>query len=243
MKTAWPVRPAMVVLFTGLMSGAFLLAPAAQSKRQARESLVTTTHPSRTNRPKIDPAARGYFSHLVEHYGLFAPKTIEELDRSGLRTEYARLVRDCWKGRDEEGVSLELKATPGHTYRVGEAFHCRAFLTNHGSQARLLQTGGSCGMTDALSPYLISLKDGQLFNCRGADGGPHCFCRPTQSLVQPQETVEIVTGFDSKAAVPCIPEEPGDYVVVGRYYLEAPPGVAKIVYSPPLVVHVVAADK
>ncbi len=108
--------------------------------------------------------------------------------------------------------------------------------------ASLLETGGACGMTDVLTPYIISPRDGELFSCRGTVGGGHCFCRPKQSLLQPQETIEIATGFDSDVAVNWVPQEPADYVVVGMYRLRAQQRVDKIVYSPPLVIHVIAAE-
>ena len=161
-------------------------------------------------------------------------KTLQEFHKNGWQRDYALLIRDRWKGREADGVALKIEPLGEHVYRVGEAFDCRATITNKGQQARSFVTGGSCGMTDDLSVAVISLEDGQWFTLMGIVGGPHCFCKPKQQIAAPNESLELAAGFSGKTAVHWKPTRAGRYVIVGSYALPKEDGKRPIVYSPPV---------
>ena len=187
----------------------------------------------------IDSAARAAFEEHIKRRTVFAGRTQQDFDANGWKRDYARLVRDLWTGLCVEGVCLEIKPVPDHVYRVDEPFDCVAFLSNGAAKPRLLDTGGSCGMTDVLTLIVLSASDGRSFSCQGRVGGGHCFCEPKQTLLGPKQTVEIETGFASDVAVGWTPDKPGDYAVVGVYWLRTSKTTGKIVYSPALTVKVV----
>lgn len=169
----------------------------------------------------------------------FTTAAAREFQRKGWGRDYWRLIRQRWKGRSRDGVSLALKGLPGHTYRVGQEFDCRAFLTNEGDSAKKLNTGGTCGMTHALGIVVVA-PDGDLGlgRCRGAVGGGHCFCKQTHETLQPRETVKLATGFASEAAVAWKIRKPGKHLVIGMYLLGSEDGRRVIMYSKPVVIDV-----
>lgn len=184
---------------------------------------------------KASPAATAAFEKYVADG---RPETLMEFSKNGWQRDYALLMRDRWKGRAEEGISLSLEPLADHTYRVGEVFDCVARLRSSGDEPRLVDVGGSCGMTDALALSIHDTTDGRAFSCLGAAGGPHCFCKPKQARVNKGETVEIATGFTTRAALGWSPDRPGEYVVVGWYALSRHKPDSKFVVSPPLVIKV-----
>ena len=150
---------------------------------------------------------------------LFA--TAQQFLQKGWGKQYAGLVRNKWKGRSHTGISHTLQGLPKHTYRVGQRFDCVAVLSNDGETPQRLNTGGSCGMTHALG-LLVIPPDGGLGVgwCTGLGGGPHGRCRSNYQSVDPGKSIKLATGFASDAAIEWKPDKPGDYLVIGTYYLQ-----------------------
>lgn len=184
---------------------------------------------------KASPAAAAAFEKYVADG---RPESLSVFAKNGWQKDLAVLMRDRWKGRAEEGISLSLEPLADHTYRVGEAFDCVARLRYSGDEPRLVDVGGNCGMTDALTLSIHDTADGRAFSCRGAVGGPHCFCKPKQARVSRGETAEVTTGFTTRASVGWSPDRPGEYVVVGWYALSRHKPDSKFVVSPPLAIKV-----
>lgn len=182
------------------------------------------------------PAAGAAFEKHLKAGTLFDVAALKEFNQNGWKRDYAALLRDRWKGRPADGVSLSISGLPNHVYHTGETFDCTASVTNEGQQPRTLDTGGSCGMTDALTLMVMSLGDGQFFTVRGKVGGPHCHCTPQRKVAEPGKTLPLTTGFASENAVGWTPTSPGKYLVIGVYALGEPVKRTATVYSPPLVV-------
>jgi hypothetical protein len=182
------------------------------------------------------PAAGAAFEKHRKAGTLFDVAALKEFNQNGWKRDYAVLLRDRWKGQAVDGVSLSVSGLPNHVYHTGETFDCTASVTNEGKQPRTLDTGGSCGMTDALTLMVISLSDGQFHTVHGKNFGPHCFCRPQREIAQSGKTLKLTTGFASEKAVGWTPMAPGKYLVIGAYALGEPIKRTATVYSPPLVV-------
>jgi hypothetical protein len=167
-------------------------------------------------------------------------ETAREFQGQRWGRDYARLVREKWKGQAHAGISLMLKPLPDHVYRVGQPFDCLAVVTSTGDKAQRLDVGGSCGMTHALGLLIVPPQGGlDLGLGRGKVGGPHCFCKSQFESLEPGRSIKLATGFASEAAVAWKPEKPGDYLVIGTYEVPIEGGKPATVYSAPFVVTVV----
>lgn len=181
------------------------------------------------------PEADALFDEHLEKGTIFLCTTAQQFLQKGWSKDYAGLIRKKWRGSNYAGIRLALQGLPNHTYRIGQKFDCVAVLTNDGEKAQSLNTGGSCGMTHALSLLVISPDGGLgLGWCRGAVGGPHCRCRPTHDRVNPGHSVMLTTGFATDGAVPWTLDKAGVYVVVGTYVVKSDEGEAQVIYSNPL---------
>jgi hypothetical protein len=193
--------------------------------------------------PPVDPEARSAYEKHCEDSTLFDVSTFQEFDRNGWKRDFALLLRDRGKASCLEGICLILEPLPNHAYEVGKPFDCIARLSNSRVKPRLLDIGGTCGMTDALTLMVFSTIDGQIFSCRGRVGGSHCFCKAKRDFVSQREPHQIETGFASDAAVAWVPAASGDYVVVGAYALKTLKGSTETIYSQRLVVKVKEATQ
>jgi len=148
------------------------------------------------------------------------------------------MIRKNWVGQSQAGISLQLEPLPDYSYRVGQKFDCLAVLTNGSDDTLHYNNGGNCGMTHALSILVVYPSGNLLSRCRGKVGGPHCFCQRNYEAVDPGESIHLVTGFASQAAVVWTLERSGLFTVIGTYKFESEKGEPFVVYSAPLVIDV-----
>jgi hypothetical protein len=119
--------------------------------------------------PEIShPEAKALGDQHLQAGTLLEYETAQTFISKGWRKDYTSFIRRYWKGREQAGVGLELRALPDHSYRIGQTFDLMAAVTNGGDEPRSLNNGGNCGMTHAFGFMLIP-PEGRLTYGLGPD--------------------------------------------------------------------------